>query len=167
MILQSGSVRMNADDDSSLPAAADDPVATKGGSYIIGRKYAGEWEPGSAITRPENTVRTQYAYIDVPGVGDQVLRVSFGCVSEQGRSAKPPHKPNQDSFVALPSLGSSSNMALFGVFDGHGPRGEDAANYCRLNIPDAMTRQPYLRGSPEEALVKSFEIVHRKFVSPQ
>jgi hypothetical protein len=154
-------------DNSSLPEAAEDLVSSKGGSYIIGRKYAGEWEPGEAIARPENTTRTQYTYVDVPGVGDQVLRISYGCVSEQGRNARPPHKPNQDSFLAMPNLGNNSTMALFGVFDGHGPRGEDAANYCRINMPDVVTRQPYFRSNPEESVTKSFEIVHRKFTSPQ
>jgi hypothetical protein len=66
--------------------------------------------------RPDNTTTTQYAYIDIPGVGDRVLRISYGCVSEQGRSARPPLKPNQDSFVALPNLGNMPAMALFGVF---------------------------------------------------
>lgn len=53
------------------------------------------------------------------------------CVSEQGRSPRPPVKPNQDSFVALAGLGNNPALAVFGVFDGHGPRGEDASNYCR------------------------------------
>ena len=29
---------------------------------------------------------------------------------------------------------------LFGVFDGHGPKGEDASNFCRLNLPDIAGR---------------------------
>lgn len=139
--------------------------ATKGGSYIIGRKLEHDWEPGAPILRPENTAHTAFAYVNVPD--GTVLRVSYGCISEQGRSARPPHKANQDSFVALNAVGSNPALALFGVFDGHGPHGEDAAHYCRVNLPDVATRHPRFTASPEEALAKSFEAVHRKFVSPQ
>ena len=139
--------------------------ATKGGSYIIGRKLDNDWEPGAPILRPENTSRTTHAYVNVPG--GTTLRISYGCISEQGRSARPPHKENQDSFISLGAVGNNPALALFGVFDGHGPHGEDAAHYCRINLPDLATRHPRFAVAAEEALAQSFEAVHRKFVSPQ
>lgn len=147
------------------PPGEDALEATKGGSYVIGRKLDDTWEPGAPILRPENTAQTAFSYTDVPD--GTVLRISYGCISEQGRSARPPHKANQDSFLALGGVGGNSALALFGVFDGHGPRGEDAAHYCRVNLPDVATRHPRFTASPEEALAKSFEALHRKFVSPQ
>jgi hypothetical protein len=78
-----------------------------------------------------------------------VLLSRFGlacrCFSEQGRSPKPPVKPNQDSFVALEALGNNPQMALFGVFDGHGPKGEDASNYCRCGCSETGGKR-VLRG---------------------
>ena len=47
--------------------------------------------------------------------------------SIQGVGPKPPQKPNQDSLVVLPKLANRNHLAAFGVFDGHGPRGEDAS----------------------------------------
>ena len=135
-------------------AQPDALEATKGGSYIIGRKVDGEWEPGVPIQRPENTATTAYTYINT--TGGSVLRISYGCTSEQGRSARPPHKENQDSFLALGALGNNPALAVFGVFDGHGPHGEDAAHFCRIHLPDAATRHPRFAFSPEEALAQSF-----------
>ena len=62
-------------------------------------------------------------------------------MSLQGRTAKPPFKPNQDSFLAVPHIGSTKSLALFAVFDGHGPAGENAAHYCRVNMADVIVRQ--------------------------
>jgi hypothetical protein len=155
----------------------DDALApTKGGSYVIGRKYAGAWEPGSPIDRPENFTRAAHYYMP-PDEDGTVMRVSYRCgeagcrrqggggwpgrgacephahvthpsfslptaaaaapplpcsaFSIQGRSPQPHQKPNQDSHLMLPRLGNRLDCALFGVFDGHGPKGEDAAHYCR------------------------------------
>lgn len=151
-------------------ASADDAALqqTKGGSYVIGRKAAGAWEPGSPIRRPENSAATSHFYMP-PAPGDGwVLRLSFAAVSLQGRSPHPPNKPNQDSFLALPRLGNAPDVALFGVFDGHGPRGEDAAEFCRINLPDvALGRPEWAAGAPLDAVAGSFEALHKLFITPQ
>lgn len=143
-----------------------DFVPTKGGSYIIGRKNAGDWEPGSPIQRPDNSESASHFYMYADSSGD-VVRLTYSAISIQGRSPHPPNKPNQDSFIALPRLGNSDDVALFGVFDGHGPRGEDAANYCRLNLPDVAIARPNFERSPLDAIAGSFELLHKQFITPQ
>lgn len=141
-------------------------LVSKGGSMIIGRKRAGDWEPGSGPAEPPpGTSATQVFYIPVSPT--HLLRVSYAAATIQGRSPRPPHKPNQDSFVTLQCLGDDPSLALFAVFDGHGPRGEDASNYCRVNLSDICVQQPDFPTAPFEALTSSFETLHRRFISPR
>ena len=95
------------------------------------------------------------------------LRVFCSAVSIQGRSPHPPHKPNQDSFLCLMRLGNREDTCLWGVFDGHGPRGEDAAHYCRVNLPDVAISRPSFASSPLDAVAGSFEALHKRFIAPQ
>ncbi len=191
--------------DGSPNASTSDVVGslmqTRGGSYILGRKEAGAWEPGSAIVRPDNTAGTQVICIPLPasspaaisqasssvsaagsagggaaaGAGanassssssSYMLRVSYACHSKQGRSPRPPIKPNQDSFLAMHGLGNDPSVAMFAVFDGHGPRGEEASQFARVNLPDVCVRNPQFVTHPEEAFASAFETLHRRFVSP-
>lgn len=144
-------------------STSDDLLQTRGGSMIVGRKEAGAWEPGSEIVRPLNTTSSQTAYMPLEN-GNQA-RLTYAVVSLQGRSPRPPHKPNQDSFVVSVGLGNQPGVALFAVFDGHGPKGEDVSNYCRINVPDLTVRHANFSDSPFEALVASFEAAHKKFTA--
>lgn len=101
-----------------------------------------------------------------PPTAQTYLRISYACHSRQGRTPKPPFKPNQDSFISLSSLGNNPSLALFGVFDGHGPRGEEASQFARYNIPDATVRQTNFLQSPFDSFISSFEITHQRFTSP-
>ena len=78
MILARGS---RVPDGQKAGAASDDSALqpTKGGSYIIGRKYSGAWEPGSPIDRPDSSVATAHYYMPPDGTGGTVLRVSYRC----------------------------------------------------------------------------------------
>ncbi len=154
-----------SDDERESPVGS--MIVTKGGSMIIGRKRVGiDWEPGSGPAQPPpGTEDTRVFYITVSPT--QVLRISYASQTIQGRSPRPPHKPNQDSFVTMESIGNDPSLALFAVFDGHGPRGEDASNYCRVNLPDICVRQSGFASSPFEALSSSFETLHKRFISPE
>lgn len=150
-------------EDALLTAVDTSFVVSKGGSHIIGRKDAGAWEPGTPIERPPNFTSASVAHLPL---GDgRVLQLTYSCVSEQGRSPRPPVKPNQDSFVALAGLGNNPALAVFGVFDGHGPRGEDASNYCRINLPDLALRSPHFPKQPFSAVQAAFELTHRRFTA--
>lgn len=148
---------------------------------IVGRKEAGAWEPGTEIVRPDNTATTQVAFLSLPN-GNK-LQLAWAAVSLQGKSPRPPHKPNQDSYVVSIGLGSDPDqmhgsvagamtngpaggpVALFAVMDGHGPKGEDVSHYCRINIPDLTVRHPSFLTNPFDALCASFETAHRKYIS--
>ena len=162
----SAASRAGTDDDALLP--------TKGGSYIIGRKRVGDWEPGAPIARPDNSMRAAHFYMAAdpsqrsssgPGSGE-VLRVSHSVISVQGRSPHPPSKPNQDSHLILHRLGNVDNLVLFGAFDGHGPRGEDASQFSRINLPDVAVSRPIFDAAPLDAIAGSFEALHRRFIAP-
>ena len=53
--------------------------ATKGGSYIIGRKLDGEWEPGELIERPAAFSEAKHTFIQL-GNG-RTLKLSYRCAT--------------------------------------------------------------------------------------
>ncbi len=118
-VSKGGSVMMRREEGSD-----SDFHVSKGGSMLLGPKAEEEWEPGQAITRPPKVTRSM-AY-DLP-IDNGVLRLKFAYRSLQGRNPHPPHKPNQDSLAVECSVGGRSPLAMFGVFDGHGPYGEHAS----------------------------------------
>lgn len=91
----------------------------------------------------------------------------FGYKTIRGRSAMPPSKPNQDSVVAFTVQGKP-NMACFGIFDGHGPFGEHASHYCRMELHRTMLRVFAEKGddiAPEDLLVECIDHMHSTFNS--
>jgi hypothetical protein len=58
--------------------------------------------------------------------GKKTIHTTVGYKSLRGRSAVPPHKPNQDS-LAIFQVASRPDVGIFAVFDGHGPFGEYAS----------------------------------------
>lgn len=66
----------------------------------------------------------------------------------------------------MPGLGNEPSTALFGVFDGHGPRGEDASNFVRINLPDLCIRNPEFNKNVFEAVTAGLEHTHKRFINP-
>lgn len=80
--------------------------------------------------------------------------VAFVC--SRGRRADST-VPNQDDFVlARHSLANDGHIALYGVFDGHGPAGHHCAGYVRGFLPESLFGQRSLISGPEEALQLAF-----------
>jgi len=80
--------------------------------------------------------------------------VAFVC--SRGRRADAT-VPNQDDFVlARHSLANDGHIALYGVFDGHGPAGHHCAAYARGLLPESLFGQGSLLAGPEEALKLAF-----------
>lgn len=80
--------------------------------------------------------------------------VAFVC--SRGRRADST-VPNQDDFVlARHSLANDGHIALYGVFDGHGPAGHHCAGYVRGFLPESLFGQRSLISGPEEALLLAF-----------
>jgi len=83
--------------------------------------------------------------------------VAFVC--SRGRRADS-GVPNQDDFVlARHSLANNGHIALYGVFDGHGPAGHHCAAYARGLLPESLFGQGSLIAGPEEALRLAFSQV--------
>lgn len=80
--------------------------------------------------------------------------VAFVC--SRGRRADST-VPNQDDFVlARHSLANDGHIALYGVFDGHGPAGHHCAGYVRGFLPESLFGQRSLISGPQEALQLAF-----------
>lgn len=79
-----------------------------------------------------------------------------GFVCTRGRRADS-SVPNQDDFVlARHSLANDGHIALYGVFDGHGPAGHHCAAFARGLLPESLFSQASLLAGPEEALRLAF-----------
>jgi serine/threonine protein phosphatase PrpC len=94
-----------------------------------------------------------------------ILDIAYGYHSLQGANARPPHKPNQDSLLVSKSLGGT-DLGLFAVFDGHGPKGEQASHFCRVHLADTITRHKSFKANPSAAYKAAFETIHERFTSP-
>lgn len=65
--------------------------------------------------------------------------------------------PNQDDFlIARHTLAHDGHIALYGVFDGHGPAGHHCAAFARGSLPESLFGQHTLLMKPEETLRQAF-----------
>lgn len=65
--------------------------------------------------------------------------------------------PNQDDFLmARHSLGTNTHVAMYGVFDGHGPAGHHCAAQVRGCLPEILFGSSCLLTQPEVALRGAF-----------
>ena len=76
--------------------------------------------------------------VEVPLGHGAAYTLQYAYVSQRGLYPDAPNKQNQDAFVALPAFGGAPADHLFGVFDGHGEKGtqcaEFAAEKARLGV---------------------------------
>ena len=99
------------------------------------------------------------------GGGTCKLSVRYAVRSLQGRNRRPPHKPNQDSYLVATFGDDFPGYTLFAVFDGHGPYGEYASHYCRENLADSILYfSDELKKDPKEALFLGIRRVHEMFI---
>ena len=76
--------------------------------------------------------------IHLPGAN---YNIRYAFVSQRGFYPDTPNKLNQDQFTALPAFGGDPDRAFFGVFDGHGEFGTEAAQFARDRVPLNMIAQ--------------------------
>lgn len=67
-------------------------------------------------------------------------------------------KVNQDRFISVHDL-TEDGWALFGVFDGHGARGQDCSEYVRLQLP-GLLRSLLSQHTPQQAVDLALQNVH-------
>jgi len=83
-------------------------------------------------------------------------RRGAACICSRGRR-RDKSVPNQDDFlIARHTLAHAGHIALYGVFDGHGPAGHHCAAFARGSLPDSLFGQHTLLTRPEETLRQAF-----------
>ncbi|CAJ1388355.1 unnamed protein product [Effrenium voratum] len=91
--------------------------------------------------------------------GDAMAKLAengVACVCARGHRVDP-SVPNQDDLVlAMCSWGDEGKVALYGVFDGHGPAGHRCAALARGFLPERIFADPDLLSSPQEVLKVAF-----------
>eukprot|EP00930_Biecheleria_cincta_P060936 TRINITY_DN46511_c0_g1_i1.p1 TRINITY_DN46511_c0_g1~~TRINITY_DN46511_c0_g1_i1.p1 ORF type:complete len:979 (-),score=147.61 TRINITY_DN46511_c0_g1_i1:12-2948(-) len=86
----------------------------------------------------------------------KALTCGVACVCTRGRRLDR-SVPNQDDFVAARhTLAHGGHVALYGVFDGHGPAGHHCAAFARGAIPESLFGQRTLLLRPEDTLREAF-----------
>lgn len=65
-------------------------------------------------------------------------------------------KINQDRAVALHPFASDNEMALLGVYDGHGKQGEQVSAFVKEQLPGIIERHPLLLTQPAQALHEAY-----------
>ncbi|CAK9104982.1 unnamed protein product [Durusdinium trenchii] len=86
----------------------------------------------------------------------KLVKNGVACVCARGHRVDP-RVPNQDDLVlAMCSWGSQGRVALYGVFDGHGPAGHRCAALARGFLPERIFGDPDLLSHPQEVLKAAF-----------
>mmetsp|Transcript_89666 Transcript_89666/g.254199 ORF Transcript_89666/g.254199 Transcript_89666/m.254199 type:complete len:870 (+) Transcript_89666:86-2695(+) len=87
---------------------------------------------------------------------EQALSRGVTCMCTRGRRLDNT-VPNQDDFVAARhTLVHGGHIALYGVFDGHGPAGHHCAAFARGALPESLFGQRTLLLKPEDTLREAF-----------
>mmetsp|Transcript_10559 Transcript_10559/g.19480 ORF Transcript_10559/g.19480 Transcript_10559/m.19480 type:complete len:410 (-) Transcript_10559:247-1476(-) len=149
------SLRMDKPIDWDTPASDEDP------DRILTPTDCG-YELGMEIEYATDMKESMKLRQDVGEEDPRVLK--FGYKTIPGRSASGPSKPNQDSLVAFRIEGHPDKV-VFGVFDGHGPFGQFASHFCRVELHKAMV-DVYKKNpdaSPETVLHESTQHIHNTF----
>jgi len=101
--------------------------------------------------------------------------VKYAFVTQRGYYPEALDKANQDAVLVKKDFGGTAGQMFFGVFDGHGIRGEEAAQFAKAKVTHSTAprhtthwkrprqsttgrlRRPRGRGFKEEQLVKFSE----------
>lgn len=67
-------------------------------------------------------------------------------------------KVNQDRFISVHDL-TEDGWALFGVFDGHGARGQDCSEFVRLQLP-GLLKSLLSQHTPQQAVDIALQQIH-------
>ena len=90
------------------------------------------------------------------------IALRYGWVCQTGFYPEDLNKLNQDSYLVLPELGSRfPEMALFGVFDGHGKDGTECSTFASDRFAKCMVAHKQLKEEPEAAIEDSLLRVNK------
>jgi len=76
------------------------------------------------------------------GSDDGLIHVRYAVLTQRGYYPDDPHKQNQDAYHVTPSrFASGEGDAFFPVFDGHGDKGHDCADFARRKLHVYLAQQ--------------------------
>jgi serine/threonine protein phosphatase PrpC len=128
-----------------------------------------DWKVGKAIKRAPDMKETVAVPVVIPqNQGGGVIKAEVGYKTLQGKNPRPPHKPNQDA-LSIFIVEGHPNLVVFACFDGHGPYGEHASQFCRSRLHPAMLNQgnDMLNTDPRQAFINAIADVHAQFCSDE
>lgn len=142
----------------------DDTIEFIDDQHIMSPAKA-EWKVGKSIKRAPDMKETATIPVAIPGGG--FLKTEVGYKTLQGKNPRPPHKPNQDA-LSIFVVDGHPNLVVYACFDGHGPYGEHASNFCRSRLhPSMLARGDQLNTNPKQALIDALAEVHSAFCSEE
>lgn len=87
---------------------------------------------------------------------ERIKACGVACVCERGHRLNT-SVPNQDDFVvAMRTPVRQGHVALYGVFDGHGPAGHHCAAFARSCLPECVFGDPEIFARPKAVLRRAF-----------
>uniref|UniRef100_A0A7S2U5W4 PPM-type phosphatase domain-containing protein n=1 Tax=Lotharella oceanica TaxID=641309 RepID=A0A7S2U5W4_9EUKA len=78
-----------------------------------------------------------------------------GARSNKGHVPYNPDKVNQDRFVIKFNVGGNTEVALFGVFDGHGEHGHHVSSFVKTALPKHLSAHELIAKDPEKAIIQA------------
>ncbi|CAA9990901.1 protein phosphatase 2C, putative [Plasmodium knowlesi strain H] len=91
--------------------------------------------------------------VKIKGEVDKLNENGIGYVCRKGLK---PESPNQDDFTII----TTENLALYAIFDGHGPYGHDVSNYVQKELPYMIIKNENFLKNPKEVFTKAFLNIH-------
>lgn len=91
--------------------------------------------------------------VKVTGSVDELNKNGIGYVCRKGLK---PESPNQDDFIII----TTENLALYGIFDGHGPYGHDVSNFVQKQLPYKIIEDKEFLTNPEKVFTNNFLEIH-------
>ncbi|KEG04152.1 hypothetical protein YYE_01055 [Plasmodium vinckei vinckei] len=91
--------------------------------------------------------------VKIKGSVDKLHENGIGYVCRKGLK---PESPNQDDFIII----TMENLALYAIFDGHGPYGHDVSNYVQKELPYMIIRDENFLKNPKKVFTNAFLSIH-------
>ncbi|CAX64112.1 hypothetical protein PFHG_05055 [Plasmodium falciparum HB3] len=91
--------------------------------------------------------------VKIKGSVEKLHENGIGYVCRKGLK---PESPNQDDFIII----TMENLALYAIFDGHGPYGHDVSNYVQKELPYMIIKNENFLKNPKEVFTKAFLNIH-------
>eukprot|EP00954_Amorphochlora_amoebiformis_P022250 1351976-Amorphochlora_amoeboformis.AAC.1 len=86
-----------------------------------------------------------------------MVGMKIGARSNKGHVPYNPDKVNQDRFIVKFNLGGNEEVALFGVFDGHGEHGHHVSSFVKNSLPRHLDSHGEIKSNPEKAILEATE----------